>query len=80
VCGTGVAEIARAMGHVKQLVGVEHIALGSDFDGAVSTAFDTTQLAAIVDGLLAEGFRDDEIRAAMGENALRVLGQTLPVR
>jgi len=78
VCGTGVAEIARAMSHVKQLAGVEHVALGSDFDGAVSTAFDTTQLAALVDGLFAEGWSDDEIRQAMGENALRVLAQTLP--
>jgi microsomal dipeptidase-like Zn-dependent dipeptidase len=60
------------------LAGAEHVALGSDFDGAVATAFDTTALAAIVDGLLADGWSEDEIRLAMGENALRVLGQTLP--
>jgi microsomal dipeptidase-like Zn-dependent dipeptidase len=66
------------MRHVKDLVGARHLALGSDFDGAVTTAFDTTGLAAIVDGLLADGWRDDEIRGAMGENALRVLAQTLP--
>ena len=35
-------------------------------------------LAALVDGLLRDGFREDEIRGAMGENALRVLGETLP--
>jgi microsomal dipeptidase-like Zn-dependent dipeptidase len=66
------------MRHVKDLVGAQHVALGSDFDGAVTTAFDTTALAAIVDGLLADGWTEDEIRAAMGENALRVLAQTLP--
>lgn len=78
VCGTSVAHIARAMRHVRDLVGAEHVALGSDFDGAVTTAFDTTRLATIVDGLLADGWREDEIRAAMGENALRVLERTLP--
>jgi microsomal dipeptidase-like Zn-dependent dipeptidase len=78
VCGTSVAHVVRAMRHVKELVGAEHVALGSDFDGAVTTAFDTTQLAAIVEALLADGFREDEIRGVMGENALRVLGATLP--
>jgi membrane dipeptidase len=78
VCGTDVGHIVRAMRHVKDLVGAEHLALGSDFDGAVTTAFDTTALASIVDGLLADGFSEDEIRGVMGENALRVLAQTLP--
>jgi microsomal dipeptidase-like Zn-dependent dipeptidase len=78
VCGTSVAHVVRAMRHVRDLVGAEHLALGSDFDGAVTTAFDTTRLAAIVDGLLADGFGEDEIRGVMGENALRVLGRTLP--
>jgi microsomal dipeptidase-like Zn-dependent dipeptidase len=78
VCGTGMGDIVRAMGHVKQLVGARHVALGSDFDGAVTTAFDTTQLASLVDALLAAGFDEDEIRGVMGENALRVLAETLP--
>jgi len=78
VCGTSVAHVVRALRHVKDVAGAEHVALGSDFDGAVSTAFDTTRLAALVDGLLAGGWSEDEIRAAMGENALRVLAQTLP--
>jgi microsomal dipeptidase-like Zn-dependent dipeptidase len=78
VCGTSVGHIVRAMGHVRELVGPAHLALGSDFDGAVTTAFDTTQLAALVDGLLAAGFDEEEIRGVMGENALRVLEETLP--
>jgi len=36
------------------------------------------QLAAIVEALLENGFREDEIRGVMGENALRVLAATLP--
>lgn len=78
VCGTSIGHIVRAMRHVRDLVGAAHVALGSDFDGAVSTAFDTTRLAAIVDGLLADGWSEEDIRFAMGENALRVLARTLP--
>ncbi len=78
VCGTSPAHVARAMRHVRDLVGSAHVALGSDFDGAVATAFDTTGLALIVDALFAEGFTDDEIRLAFGENALRALLATLP--
>jgi membrane dipeptidase len=78
VCGKDVAHIASAMSHVKDLVGAEHVALGSDFDGAVVTTFDTTALASLVDGLLADGWNEEQIRGAMGENALRVLAKTLP--
>jgi microsomal dipeptidase-like Zn-dependent dipeptidase len=77
-CGTSPADVARAIRAARDLAGIEHVALGSDFDGAVTTAFDTTGLASIVDALLAEGLADDEIRLVMGENALRVLAQTLP--
>jgi microsomal dipeptidase-like Zn-dependent dipeptidase len=78
VCGTDPSQIAAAMDHVRRLVGAEHIALGSDFDGTVSTSFDTTGLARIVEALLAIGFSEAEIGGVMGENALRVLLATLP--
>ena len=72
------ADVARSIRAARDLAGIEHVALGSDFDGAVATAFDTTGLASIVDALQTEGLSDEEIRLVMGENALRVLGQTLP--
>ena len=78
VCGRDLAHIVAALRHVRQLVGAEHVALGSDFDGAVVTQFDTTALASLADALLADGWSDDEIRGALGENALRVLAKTLP--
>ncbi len=78
VCGSDPASIAAAMRHVRDLVGAEHLALGSDFDGSVTTSFDTTGLARIVDALLETGFSEAEIRGVMGENALRVLLETLP--
>jgi membrane dipeptidase len=73
VCGTSPRDVAKAMKHVRDLVGIEHVALGSDFDGSVVTRFDTAQLVQVTQALLDEGFTADEIRAAMGGNALRVI-------
>lgn len=73
VCDTSPASIARAMQHVRDLVGIEHVALGSDYDGATTVRFDTSQLVQMTQALIDAGFTDDEIRAAMGGNAIRVL-------
>ena len=70
--------IARAIRYAANLVGARHVALGSDFDGAVATPFDATGLAQLTDALLAEGFDEAEIELIMGGNVLRVLAQTLP--
>jgi membrane dipeptidase len=78
VCGRDAKAIARAIRYAANQAGVEHIALGSDFDGFVSTPFDSTGLVQITDALLAENFTEPEIRMIMGENALRVLMQDLP--
>ncbi|KAK0348529.1 hypothetical protein LTR94_036883, partial [Friedmanniomyces endolithicus] len=59
------------MRHVRDLVGIDHVALGSDFDGATTTRFDTAQLEQVTQALIDEGFSEDESRAAMGGNALR---------
>lgn len=69
--------IVASMKRVKNLVGVEHIALGSDYDGSVSVPFDITGLPLIVEALLEEGFTHDEIRAIMGENVKRFLLENL---
>ena len=78
ICGEDAASIARAIKYTVDLVGAKHVALGSDFDGAVPVPFDTTGLALIVDALLEQGVDEHEIRLIMGENAVRVFEQTLP--
>ena len=77
VCDTSPRATARAMKHIRDLVGIEHVALGSDYDGAVTVRFDTSQLTQVTQALIDEGFTEDEIRAAMGGNALRVIGEGL---
>jgi microsomal dipeptidase-like Zn-dependent dipeptidase len=77
VCEATPVGIARAIRHAATVAGVEHVGLGSDFDGAVRTPFDATGLIQLVDPLLAEGFTEQEIRLILGENTLRVLDQVL---
>ena len=69
--------VAKAAKHVRDLVGIEHAALGSDFDGATTTRFDTSKIVHITQALMEAGFTEDEIRAVMGLNALRVIKQGL---
>jgi microsomal dipeptidase-like Zn-dependent dipeptidase len=78
VCGRDAKAIARAIRYTANVAGVDHVALGSDFDGAVAEPFDTTGLAQITDALIGEGFTDDEIKLIMGGNAIRVLLVSLP--
>ncbi|MFN5824417.1 MAG: dipeptidase [Sphingomonadales bacterium] len=77
ICDTSPASIAKAMKHVRDLVGIDHVALGSDSDGATTVRFDTSKLVQVTQALIDTGFTDDEIRAVMGSNALRVIREGL---
>jgi len=59
-------------------VGSDHVALGSDWDGAVSVPFDAANVVRLTDALLDAGLDGAAIRAVMGENVLRVLATALP--
>jgi microsomal dipeptidase-like Zn-dependent dipeptidase len=80
VCSADPAAIAAAIAHVRGLVGIGHVALGSDFDGSVTTGFDTSELVQVTRALAARGFTEAEIAAVMGGNLLRLLGTALPQR
>jgi microsomal dipeptidase-like Zn-dependent dipeptidase len=77
-CGRDARAIARAIRHAVTVAGVDHVGLGSDFDGTVTTPFDTAGLVELTDALIAEGFGEAEIRKISGENTLRVLRGNLP--
>lgn len=78
VCDTSPKAIVRAIAHVRDLVGIDHVGLGSDYDGATTVGFDTSNLVFITQALIDAGFTDEEIAKVMGGNVLRVLLQTLP--
>jgi microsomal dipeptidase-like Zn-dependent dipeptidase len=80
VCTLGVESIVKAISHAVQIMGAQHVALGSDFDGATHTPFDTRDLSRITDGLMRAGMATDDIRRVMGANVLDFLNQALPER
>ena len=61
-----------------EALGEDHVSLGSDFDGSVTTAFDTSELAVLTHAMLEAGLTEDQIAKVMGENMLRVLRARLP--
>ncbi|KTF70615.1 dipeptidase [Sphingomonas sp. HT-1] len=73
ICSTSPRAVAEAIAHVRDLVGVDHVGLGSDFDGAVATGFDASQLLLVTQALVDRGFSEQEIAKVMGGNVLRVL-------
>jgi microsomal dipeptidase-like Zn-dependent dipeptidase len=72
------ASIGRAIVHAVGVIGADHVALGSDFDGAVPVPFDVTGLVLLTEALIAEGLADEDIMEIMGGNAVRLLMRCLP--
>lgn len=77
-CGQDARATARAIRYAVNIAGADHVALGSDFDGAVTTPFDSSGWALLTDALLQEGFSEQDIHKIMGENVVRVLLEGLP--
>ena len=63
--------------HAVKIAGVDHVGLGSDFDGAVMPIGmqDVTHIPQITDALLKKGYSESDIRKILGENTLRVLSE-----
>ncbi len=63
--------------HAVKIAGVDHVGLGSDFDGASMPIGmeDATHLPQITDALLKKGYSESDIRKILGENTLRVLSE-----
>ncbi|PKV47484.1 microsomal dipeptidase-like Zn-dependent dipeptidase [Janthinobacterium sp. 61] len=78
VCGKDVASIARAIKYTVKLIGAEHVAYGSDFDGAVTTAIDAAGLPRLTQALLDAGLSEAQIRRVAGENVRDFLLKNLP--
>ena len=74
---TPLSTIAAHARYVANRIGVEHVALGSDFDGATMPAQlgDAAGLPRLLDALRAGGFADAELRAIAWDNWRRVLAR-----
>jgi membrane dipeptidase len=74
-CPADVSDVAQNIAHVIELAGVEHVGLGSDFDGVsqVPTGLeDVSCYPNLICELLKMGRTESEIRQICGENFLRV--------
>ena len=74
-------EIVDHIDHMVSVAGVDHVGLGSDFDGATMPEGmeDCTKVPLITDELLRRGYGESDVRKILGENFMRVMGEALPV-
>ena len=68
-------KIIEHIDHAVKIAGVEHVGLGSDFDGA-NMPFgmeDASKLPQITEALLRKGYSESDVKKILGENTLRVM-------
>ena len=73
-----IKDVADHIDHVRQVAGVDHVGIGSDFDGITETVEgleDVSAFPALFAELARRGWKEAELRKLAGENVLRVLGQ-----
>jgi len=70
------SDAADHIDHIRKVAGIDHIGLGSDFDGITQVPLgleDVSKYPSLVAELLRRGYKDDEIRKILGQNMLRVM-------
>ncbi|HEX7019039.1 MAG TPA: dipeptidase [Gemmatimonadaceae bacterium] len=73
-----VADVADHIDHIKQVAGIDHIGIGSDFDGITQVPLgleDVSKYPAVTAELLRRGYSEADVRKILGENLLRAWRQ-----
>jgi membrane dipeptidase len=73
------AQVADHIEHVRQVAGVDHVGIGSDFDGVDYTPVgleDVSKFPELFAELIRRGWSDADLKKLAGQNLLRVLRQT----
>jgi membrane dipeptidase len=70
-------KIVEHIDHAVKVAGIDHVGLGSDFDGATMPfgMEDASMLPRLTDALLKKGYSEADVDKILGENLLRVMGQ-----
>ena len=71
------AKIIEHIDHAVKVAGIDHVGLGSDFDGANMPygMEDATKLPKITEALLQKGYSEGDVKKILGENTLRVMAE-----
>jgi membrane dipeptidase len=72
------SQVADHIDHAKSVAGIDHIGLGSDFDGITSVVAgleDVSTYPQLIKELLRRGYTDEDIKKITGRNILRVMRQ-----
>ncbi len=78
VCDPSIAGIVAAILHVISVAGIDHVGLGSDFDGTIAAPFDTAGVPLLTEALLTAGLPKADVAKVTGGNVRRVLTANLP--
>lgn len=78
VCKPEMKNVVEALNYAVKLLGPDHVALGSDFDGGIPMPFDASEMAGLTSALLDSGMDEKTVRKVMGENAIRFFSTYLP--
>ncbi len=70
--------LVKTIRYAIDLVGEDHVSLGSDFDGSTEVAFDTSEISVITQEMVKSGFSQNEISKVMGLNEVNFLIKNLP--
>jgi membrane dipeptidase len=70
-------KIIEHIDHAVKVAGIDHVGLGSDFDGANMPygMEDATKLPKITEALLKKGYSEGDVKKILGENTLRVMAE-----
>ena len=79
VCGTDASATATAIKYVADKIGVDKVAMGSDFDGSIEASYDITGFTVVVNELKKLGFGREDIKKIMGGNVRDFFLRNLPV-
>jgi len=69
-----IAEVADHIDHIRKIAGIDHIGIGSDFDGITQTVKDLDEVSKyplLTAELMKRGYSDGDIRKILGENVMR---------
>jgi len=75
-----VEDVADHVDHAVKIAGVDHVGIGSDFDGIAATANgleDVSKMPALIAVLLKRGYAESDLKKILGDNVLRVVREVI---